>query len=74
MGGGDHLGEVNHSDVVFVVQHEVKLVEVAVDEAVVPQLDKQLHTLVVGGPRVSQLPHLTPEGENDMILFRHVSG
>ena len=45
--GGNHLGEVDHGHTVTVVQHQVELVKVSMDEAVIGQLDDKLHDLAV---------------------------
>ena len=58
--GGHHLWEVDQRHMILVVDHQVELVEVAVDQAVIGQFDQQLHELVEEGGRVVQLPHLTP--------------
>ena len=60
MGCGDHLGEVNEGDAVLVVQHQVKLVEVAVDQAMAGQPQDQIHQVIVGGCWVGQVVNLVP--------------
>ena len=57
---GDHLREVVHRHVVVAVEHEVELVEVAVNEAVVGQLHDQLHALLVQRRSIAHLLHLSP--------------
>ena len=66
MGRGNHLGEVDHGHMVGVVQHQVELVEVSVDEAVIGQLDDELHDLAVETGRILQLPDLTPRGRRNI--------
>lgn len=63
MWGGYHLREVNHSNVVLVVQHKVELVKVSMNQAVIGQFDYELHELTVQGWWILQLMYLTPERE-----------
>jgi len=44
---GDHLWEINHSYRAVIGQHQVELVEIAMDETVVAELDKYIHQGVV---------------------------
>ena len=60
MTGGHHLWEVDHGHLVGAVEHEVELVEIAVDDPAVPEPDDQLHTLAVDRGRIRHLVHLTP--------------
>ena len=55
---GDHLREVDHCGSVLVVKEDVKLVEVAVDEAEATQLDNQVHQLAVECGGVLQVVHM----------------
>ena len=52
---GDHLREVNHGDGVVVAAHEVELVEVAVDEPAVGQLQNQIHAVRVRLGRIREV-------------------
>lgn len=63
--GRHHLGEVDHGHVIVVVQHQVKLIEVTVDKAMIGQLHYQLHDIIVHGGRVFQLTHLTAVNHSD---------
>lgn len=43
MGGGDHLWKVNDGDVLVVRDHQVELVEIAVDQATARELQDEFH-------------------------------
>ena len=43
MGDGHHLRKVDHCHLVFIIEQQIELVEVAVNQAVAGQTDNQLH-------------------------------
>lgn len=58
---GDHLRKVNHGYVPLVIDHQVELVEVAVDHSTVSEPHYQLHTVVVDLRWISHTLHIAPE-------------
>lgn len=56
---GDHLRKVDHCDVVFVIQHEVELIEISMDEAVIGQFHDQIHNFTIQGSWIFHFMHLT---------------
>ena len=62
MWGGHHLREVDHCYVVLVIQHEVELVEVSMNQAMIGQFDYELHELAVQARWILKFMHLTPDG------------
>ena len=67
MRGGNHLWKVVHGDSIILIEHQVKLVEVSVYEAVIGQLYYQLHTLVVHSTRVLYFSDLLPRTKEGAI-------
>ena len=47
VGHGDHLGEIDDDGIGLVVDHDVELIEVAVDDTVVGELQQQRHQFVI---------------------------
>ena len=66
---GQHLREVDQCYVVLVIQHEVELIKVAVNQAVIAQFDYELHELTVQGWWILQLMYLTPGREKQ---YKHI--
>lgn len=60
------MREVNQSYVVLVVQHQVELVKVSMNQAVIGQFDYELHELTVQGWWILQLMYLTPERKRQL--------
>ena len=59
MRAGHHLREVYEDGLLVITDHDVELVEVAVDDSMVSQLDKQAHQFVVQGSWVAHFAQLT---------------
>jgi hypothetical protein len=56
---GDHLGKVNESYLVLIVQDYIELIEVAVNETVVAQVNNQIHDVVEHLLMIGQFVYLT---------------
>lgn len=58
---GHHLRKVDHGYVTLVIDHQIELVEVAVDHSTVSKPHYQLHTVVVDLRWISHTLHIAPE-------------
>lgn len=58
---GDHLRKVDHGYVPLVIDHQIELVEVAVDHSTVSKPHYQLHTVVVDLRWIGHTLHIAPE-------------
>ena len=54
MGTGDHLGEINQNRFLVIINHDIELVEIAVDDTVISQFQHQIHQLFVNSAGVAQ--------------------
>lgn len=61
--GRHHLREVNNDGLVLVSDHDVELIEVAMNDAVVSELHDQVHKIAVQLTRVFEIFNLVSDGE-----------
>lgn len=59
---GYHLWEVDHSDSVLAIHHQVKLIEISMYDATVAEPHNEFHALAVHCGGVLELVDLAPEG------------
>lgn len=61
-----HLRKVNQRRHLLVVDHQVELVEIAVNQTVLGDAHNQIHQLVVEARRMLQVPHLGAAANHQM--------
>ena len=61
MRSGHHLREIYHCNMTFVIDHQVKLVEVSVNDTTVCQSHDEVHTVTVRLRSISYLLHIAAE-------------
>lgn len=61
MVGRHHLGEIDDDGATLLVDHDVELVEVAVDDAAIAQAYDEVHQFVVQRLRIGHRCHMRPE-------------
>jgi len=65
MWSGNHLGKIDEDGFLVVVDHDVKLVKVAMDDTIIGQFEQETHKGIVQGTRILQLAQLAPLHENN---------
>lgn len=66
MAGGYHLWEINQNGLLIFIYHDVELVEIAVDHAVIGQLQQQIHQFFKQCTCILQLSQLTSSERNEI--------
>jgi hypothetical protein len=59
------LGKIDEDGFLVVVDHDVKLVKVAMDDTIIGQFEQETHKGIVQGTRILQLAQLAPLHENN---------